>query len=87
MSAQSAERIWYGFRERFSIVKECVPLFESTGNGTIVTRTKGKAPSTRPVLSRSAEMGAIILHKATKLFLLFAIINSQLPYFRKAIHK
>ena len=67
MSAQSAQRIWNGFCERFSITKECVPLFESTGNGTVATKTIGKAASARAVLARSAEMEAMLLREAGKL--------------------
>jgi hypothetical protein len=67
MSAQSAQRIWNGFCERFSIVKECVPLFEFTAHGTVATKSLGKAASARSVLARSAEMEAMILREAEKL--------------------
>jgi hypothetical protein len=67
MLAQSAQRIWDGFCERFCTAKECVPLFESTGHGAVATKTIGNAASARAVLARSAEMEAIILREAGKL--------------------
>jgi len=62
-----AQFIWNAFCARFNIAKECVPLFESTTNGIVATKTIGKAASTRSVLARSAEMEEMILRETEKL--------------------
>jgi hypothetical protein len=63
----SATRIWNGFCDRFNVVKECVPLFDANDSGVVVTRLIGRGPTIRPVLSRSAEMEAMVLREVTKL--------------------
>ena len=67
MSAQSAQRIWNSFCDRFNVAKECVPLFKVGENGVVATRTIGKGASQRLVLARSTEMEAVVLREVNKL--------------------
>lgn len=62
----SALRIWNTFCDRFAVVKECVPLFDSSTAGLVQTRVIGRT-SPRPVLARSAAMEAMVLTETDKL--------------------
>lgn len=60
------KQIWFDFCDRHNVCRQMVPLFDTTADGIVLTKTIGKV-RTRKVIKRSAAMESMMRTECAKL--------------------